>query len=134
MVEIDPRDDDALTRYVLSWYSHFLTETENTALAALNINSKSLKLESALVKQKLGDLPERIKSPEVTKLLGKGSEECRRAIRDRLLRDHRSEIILVTCPECKRLARTPKAQMCFHCGFSWRKLPRPTSPHRGDGH
>jgi hypothetical protein len=119
MAKIDPRDDDALTRYILSSYPHLLTDIEKNVLIALNIDLKTLNLESSLVKHKLGDTLERIKTSEVSEIVANGPDYCHRTIRDRLLRDHRDEILLVTCPQCGRLARTPKARMCVHCGHTW---------------
>lgn len=47
-----------------------------------------------------------------------GKEQLNRIIAERLLKDHGSEI-LNTCPRCEKLARTPLAKQCRHCGFDW---------------
>ena len=119
MREIHPADDEALTNYVLDHYRRFLTETESTTLGALSIQWKFVNVDSPLMKLKLGELMEKMKSPEVQQWMDRGSDFCRREFRDRLLRDHPNDIILITCPKCQRLARTPRAQMCVHCGYSW---------------
>lgn len=119
MEGIDPLDDDALTRYVLGHYRNLLTETEDSALRSINLNFKRLNAESHFAQRKLGDFVERMKSPLVEEMLASGPENCQRNIRDRLLRDHSDQIVLLTCPKCKRLARTPHARMCVHCGHAW---------------
>ena len=116
---IDPRDDEALTEYVLSFYYCFCTQTEMEILRALNLNTKKLNSSSPVVKAKLGDILEAIELPEIREAIAMGRSQSRLSIRDRLLRDHRNEMDLVLCPECHRLARTPLARMCIHCGFDW---------------
>lgn len=121
MIGIDPRDEEPLTRYVLEWYRHLLTDMELDALRALSINLKAVNVESVMVKCKLGDVLHRIQSPDVTAMLANGPDSCRRTIRDRLMREHQHEIVLVKCPQSNRLARTPNARMCVHCGHAWHR-------------
>lgn len=58
--------------------------------------------------------------PEVLDLLkdGYGNFELKAA--ERILEQHRDAIFLNNCPQCNKLARTPKAKQCRHCGHSWR--------------
>jgi hypothetical protein len=123
MEGINPFDEDALTRYVLEHYRNLLTETEDCALRAIYLDLKRMSAESHSVHRKPGDVLERMTSPAVVEMLALGPEKCRRTIRDRVLRDHSQEILLLTCPKCKRLARTPHAKMCVHCGHAWHVLP-----------
>lgn len=37
----------------------------------------------------------------------------------RILNEHKEKIFLNTCPNCKKLARTPKAKQCRQCGTDW---------------
>lgn len=45
-------------------------------------------------------------------------EKLNLAIAERLMKDHGNKI-LNTCPRCEKLARTPLAKQCRHCGFDW---------------
>jgi type IV secretory pathway VirB4 component len=37
----------------------------------------------------------------------------------RILSEHENEVFLNNCPKCKKLARTPNAKQCRHCGNKW---------------
>jgi hypothetical protein len=43
----------------------------------------------------------------------------KRKIAEYLLENYESEIFINNCPNCKQLARTPKAKQCRHCGHDW---------------
>ena len=36
-----------------------------------------------------------------------------------LMEHHSSEIYINNCPKCGKLARTPRAKQCRHCGHDW---------------
>ena len=38
----------------------------------------------------------------------------------RIFREHAEEFLVNRCPECKKIARTPKARQCLWCGHPWR--------------
>ncbi|MCB0635978.1 MAG: hypothetical protein KDC54_05150 [Lewinella sp.] len=58
-------------------------------------------------------------SDEATnRLVALGRERAIAQIRQRILREHHTDIINI-CPECGQLARTPLAQQCWHCGHDW---------------
>ena len=40
-----------------------------------------------------------------------------------ILEHHRDELVFNHCPDCERLARTPRAAQCLYCGARW---PRPS--------
>ena len=35
------------------------------------------------------------------------------------IKDIESNILIADCPQCGKLARTPQAKQCRHCGFDW---------------
>jgi len=37
----------------------------------------------------------------------------------RILADNSEKKLLNNCPQCHKLARTPKSKQCRHCGYSW---------------
>lgn len=51
-------------------------------------------------------------------LVALGEEKLKLAIAERLYKNHRNDI-LNTYPRCEKLARTPLAKQCRHCGFDW---------------
>jgi ribosomal protein L40E len=36
-----------------------------------------------------------------------------------ILRDFPDKILFNNCPRCGKLARTPQAKQCRHCGYDW---------------
>jgi hypothetical protein len=116
-------EDDQLTLYVLGYFSHLANQFERDLMLALNLDHKAVMSDSPIMKHKLGDerdrIIARITKPEVVALLPLGRDECHRRIRDRILNDYYDAIFFNRCPACQRLARTPVAQMCPHCGKTW---------------
>lgn len=54
-------------------------------------------------------------------LLKDGYEAFELAVAKRIMKDSPEKVVLNTCPKCTKLARTPKAKQCRHCGCSWRE-------------
>jgi hypothetical protein len=59
------------------------------------------------------------KDPETLDLLNNGYEEFKRITADKIIRQHREKVSINNCPKCGRLARTPLARQCRHCGHDW---------------
>lgn len=116
-------EDERLTNYVLSYFSHLANEFERDLMLSLNLNHKAVLSDSPIMRQKLGEerdkIIARITKPDVLALLPLGRDECHRRIRERILKDHFEAIYFNRCPACRRLARTPVARMCTHCGTTW---------------
>jgi ssDNA-binding Zn-finger/Zn-ribbon topoisomerase 1 len=116
-------EQDQLTNYVLGYFSHLATDFEHDLMLSLNLDHKAVLSDSPIMKHKLGEerdeIIARITKPEVLALLPLGRDECFRQIRDRILKDHTDEVFFNRCPKCRKLARTPVAQMCPHCGNTW---------------
>jgi len=51
-------------------------------------------------------------------LVALGENALKLKIAERLFTHHKDQI-LNTCPRCEKLARTPLAKQCRHCGFDW---------------
>ncbi len=51
-------------------------------------------------------------------LVALGEDALKLKIAERLFKNHKEQI-LNTCPRCEKLARTPLAKQCRHCGFDW---------------
>ena len=57
----------------------------------------------------------------VVELLKDGNEAFELNIAKRLLSSYPDQIFLNYCPECNKLARTPRAKQCRYCGYHWRE-------------
>lgn len=51
-------------------------------------------------------------------LVALGEEALKLKIAERLFKNYKDQI-LNTCPRCEKLARTPLAKQCRHCGLDW---------------
>ena len=60
-------------------------------------------------------------NPDVVDALSEGVAVFRRRVRERILKDHESEIFINRCLNCNKIVMTPRAKMCLWCNFSWHK-------------
>jgi hypothetical protein len=108
---------DDITKYVFHNYANLMTENEAAAWKTFLWDAKHEKGEMELpniLADKFGS-----RHPEVLKLVSKGAEGFFVGVRDRVLKEHKDEIILNYCPRCGALTRTPKAKICPKCSFNW---------------
>ena len=59
--------------------------------------------------------------PEVLELIQNGSDEFFRKAAQRILNENQETVFLNNCKNCGKLARTPNARQCRHCGNKWFK-------------
>lgn len=59
------------------------------------------------------------RNKEILKLLDNGYDEFKRITAERILREHSDKVVVNNCQKCGRLARTPLAKQCRHCGHDW---------------
>jgi hypothetical protein len=116
--------DNELARYIVSHFSHLATDKENFAIRHLGLlykiehseNKESTERKIAMYKSK-GWLSE---DKEVLEMVSGGQEKLDKYIAERILSAHSDKVLINNCPNCGRLARTPSAKQCRHCGHSWR--------------
>lgn len=58
----------------------------------------------------------------VLDLLKDGYDNFELNVANRILSENPDQIFLNNCPKCHKLARTPYARQCRHCGNSWHHL------------
>ena len=110
--------DKELIDYLITHYSNLLSLEE---LAAQKHHLASLKSDYA----KNPKLKEIIlnrwgaKDSASLSLLDNGYEEFKRLAAEKIIREQSDKININNCPNCGRLARTPFAKQCRHCGKSW---------------
>lgn len=107
---------DDLTRYVFRSYPRFLTRAEGFAHRTFQLLEKGRIAESFLERerQEWG-----VDEAQVQAILARGVEEFMVATRDRILKDHGTEIFLNRCRACGALTATPVAKQCLSCGHDW---------------
>jgi hypothetical protein len=111
--------------YILTYYDKLMTEEEarvwkhhisTSRLNTIDCKEQGLKRKSLYV-----DRGWILINGNKPKLLKKGINEFKERTASRILAQHSGEITLNTCPNCNRLARTPSARQCRHCGCDWHK-------------
>jgi hypothetical protein len=57
--------------------------------------------------------------PEVLLLASEGGKAFALRTAERIYSDHREEIVFNCCPQCGRVARSPRAHQCRYCRHHW---------------
>jgi hypothetical protein len=110
--------DKETARYIINHFGTWMNIEEKQAWKHAIYSSKSrnnprmqdLMIERGLMSQR----------KEVIELLKDGYEAFELQVAERMVRDHPEKVVLNYCPICDKLARTPHAKQCRHCGHSWR--------------
>ncbi len=98
------------------WFAGHMGQTDNF-LISLIAPEKAVTKEGWSENFGMGSRP--TSDPEAAALTKLGPERLYVHIRDRVLRDHGDDVVFNRCPACDRVACTPRAQQCFHCGHDW---------------
>ncbi|WP_300597555.1 hypothetical protein [Niabella sp.] len=59
---------------------------------------------------------------EIINFLKDGYDQFELAIAKRIMNETPEKVFLNSCSRCNKLARTPYARQCRHCGYSWHEL------------
>ncbi len=57
--------------------------------------------------------------PEILILIENGTKVFYERTATRILIEHREDIFINNCKKCGKLARSPQAKQCRHCGYKW---------------
>ena len=110
--------DKELIDYLITHYSILLSFEEKAAqkhhLATLKSDyAKNPKLKEIILNRWSA------KDEVALSLLDNGYEEFKRKAAEKIIREQSDKIFINNCPNCGRLARTPLAKQCRHCGQNW---------------
>jgi hypothetical protein len=110
--------NDEIKKYLLEQCREWMLPEELKALRRINLTDygKESTKKIALIEMKMEKLYG-FKDEKTNKLLTLGKTELEGVIANRILKDNKS--ILNKCSKCAKLARTPKAKQCIHCGYKW---------------
>jgi hypothetical protein len=62
--------------------------------------------------------------PEILEFLKNGYDDFEINIAKRIIAETPDKIFFNNCPNCNKLARTPYARQCRHCGHNWHNLTK----------
>jgi hypothetical protein len=106
------------SRYIINNFPILLTEEESMAIRhawAVDKTSNSAIMAEALKKEGFFTEDERVLA-----LLKDGYDSFDIKTASRIMAEQGDKVFLNNCPKCNRLARTPQARQCRHCGYNWR--------------
>lgn len=105
--------------YLLSYCREWMLPEEINALRRLTLttygelSTRRIALEAPKMELLYG-----FQDIKTNELVALGEIALEEKIAERILRNHRNEVIN-NCPKCGKLARTPKAQQCRYCQYDW---------------
>jgi len=112
--------------YAFVYYGRLMTEHEKLAKSHLIATAKTTlgRTDPAAQAEAKGSNMDHLRrflsdDPNVLALARDGYQAFVLHTGQRILHEHADQIVFNLCPECGRIARTPKARQCRHCGFDW---------------
>jgi hypothetical protein len=111
--------DKETARYIFNYFSNFFTDKESIAFRHYSSTTK-------LADSKNPDLINMYRQKgwltsdqEALELIKDGYDAFELKTAKRIMEDNGDKIFLNNCPLCGKLARTPDAKQCRHCGHDW---------------
>lgn len=112
--------DKETANYIRNYFSNLMTDDEKLALKHHMYTYKTEdnpKMRKLMVEK--GWISEQ---PELQKFLKDGYDDFELKAALRIITESADKVFFNNCPKCKRLARTPYARQCRHCGHTWHEL------------
>ncbi|HKD81486.1 MAG TPA: hypothetical protein VKH81_17465 [Candidatus Angelobacter sp.] len=111
--------------YVVRWFGHLMTPAEKSAEKHLLATMKAARGSSDVRPQR-----EALQSKAHRRSLSHEADELDPAVDGyepfvqrtaaRIVKERGNEVFFNVCPNCAKLARTPRARECRWCGHDWR--------------
>lgn len=116
--------DRETAEYIINYFSNLLTSEERMAIKHTN---STYKLEHSTadntnltrIYREKGWLTS---DQSVLDLLKYGYDNFKLNAANRIIRQSLDKVFFNNCPKCNKLARTPYARQCRHCGHSWHDI------------
>jgi len=112
--------DKETANYIRNYFSNLMTDDEKLALKYHMYTYKTEgnpKMRKMMVER--GWISEQ---PNIKEYLKDGYEEFELSVAKRIMKEAPEKVFLNNCPKCNKLARTPYARQCRHCGNNWHDL------------
>ena len=110
--------DSELKKYLLEQCYDWMLDEEKVVLRRLGLTEygEITTRKSALAQHKM-ELLYRFQDDNVNEMVSLGKAQAEENIAKRILKDNPN--IINNCSKCGKLARTPRARQCRHCGYKW---------------
>jgi hypothetical protein len=112
--------DKETSSYIRNYFGHLMTHREKLALQYhmyMDKTEDNADMRKIMVNR--GWITER---SDVIEYLKNEYEEFELSVARRIMEEAPDKVFLNNCPKCNRLARTPYARQCRHCGYRWHDL------------
>ena len=111
-------------QYIIKYFSNLLTSAEGMAIKH---TSSMFKLEHSSsenpnLKKIYRENGWLTSDQSVLDLLKDGYDNFELNVANRIMAQNPEKVYFNNCPKCNKLARTPYARQCRHCGHNWHKL------------
>ena len=115
--------DKETVKYIVTFFSHLMTEKEKQAIRhvshSLKIGSTDNNCDTETLIKLYGERGWLTDDQTVLDLLNDGWENFELKTAKRILAESGESVFLNICSNCGKLARTPTAKFCKHCGHDW---------------
>lgn len=113
--------DKETAGYIINYFSNLLTSAERMAITHTTStykleNSTSDNTNLTRVYREKGWLTS---DQSVLDLLKDGYDNFELNVATRIVNQNPDKVFFNNCPKCNKLARTPYAKQCRHCGYDW---------------
>jgi predicted RNA-binding Zn-ribbon protein involved in translation (DUF1610 family) len=110
---------DEVKKYLVDQCREWMLPEEIRALMRIGLtkHGEEVTRKSALADFKLETIYG-FADEKTNQLVDLGIEKMRIRIAERLLKES-GNMVINNCPNCGKLARTPRAKQCRHCGHDW---------------
>lgn len=116
---MDYDEREVIEQTVYRYYRHLLTPREYQVALAFHAKAKAQAYQDPEREDRTRAIMGTLGDSEIDAIVTDGFLEFRRAVVDRILRDHGSGISFNRCPACQRIVRTPLAKQCMWCKHDW---------------
>ena len=109
--------------YVFDYFGNLMTNQEKKAWRHYSSEYKLIHREKKDADQRIRKFYEKqgliSNDIEIIKLLENGIDKFKENVVVRILKQFPEKVRFNLCPNCNKLARTPLAKQCRHCGHDW---------------
>jgi hypothetical protein len=114
--------DKETAKYILNYFPNLMTDDEKLALRHQMYTYKvdNAMSDSTSIRQVLIERGIIRTEADILEFLKNGYEAFELDVAKRIMAETPEKVYFNNCPKCHKLARTPSAKQCSHCGHSWR--------------
>lgn len=113
--------DNETARYIIKYFSNLLTGAEQMAIKHTTSTYKiqHSNSDSASLTRIYREKGWLTSDQTVLDLLKEGYDNFELNVASRIVAQNPGKVFFNYCPKCNKLARTPYAMQCRHCGHDW---------------